>query len=91
MRKAVAKEKEETFSKSEVRAELIQSIDLWLNESNLKLEEQKNFLIFDWRYEDCRIDSRKYFSMAQAVFLVGTNMGLLTYEDYPVFRSDNGG
>lgn len=77
--------KEETLLKSDVRKKLVSGIDLWLNCAKESNEKAGQYSIGSSRWDSYGNDAIKYEGMAQAVFFVGQHLGLLTYDDYPVF------
>lgn len=80
------KNKDETLLKSEVKAELVRSIKLWLEKSEEKKQKKEQCSFGSWQRNACWDESQNYFSMAHALFFVGQDLGLLTYADYPMFR-----
>lgn len=80
------KNKEETLLKSEVKAELVRGIELWLKDSVKKNSEIGKFPFGSWQREDCRETGDRYFAMAHSLFFAGRDLGLLTYDEYPMFK-----
>lgn len=72
-----------TIDFEKARQEIKSDIELWLEKEKKERDELKLYEISDFRHEDCWNAVCRYSAMAQALFLAGKNIGVITDEDLP--------
>lgn len=71
---------------ADLRKQFMSNIDLWLESAKGREAEAGNLDVGSFMWLSADGESRRYDSMAHALYLLGKSLGVISENDYPQFK-----
>ena len=71
---------------ADLRKRFMRDIDLWLENAEESKVKASNFEIGSYQRDNAENECSRFDSMAHALYMLGTNLGVISENDYPQFK-----